>query len=165
MECGSSACRLRNILQSQTLPGKIKSTVRMVSLQQYEVVNPATTSRQLVVEHSQEDQQGMHESADRVCRQGMQESAGRVQAECRTVQAGRAGWAVAHQGGEERRALPHSQSKGREQGRGCEYTAVRKLATVGNPSCEYIYQYVIHACPTEAAGSTCRLVPVHQCGS
>ena len=78
MECGSSACRLRNILQSQTLPGKIKSTVRMVSLQQYEVVNPATTSRQLVVEHSQEDQQGMHESADRVCRQGMQEIAGRV---------------------------------------------------------------------------------------
>jgi hypothetical protein len=50
----------------------------MVSLQQYEVVNPATTSRQLVVEHSQEDQQGMHESADRVCRQGMQEIAGRV---------------------------------------------------------------------------------------
>ena len=52
-------------------------------MQQYEVVNPATTSRQLVVEHSQEDQQGMHESADRVCRQGMQEIAGRV---CRRVQ-------------------------------------------------------------------------------
>ena len=31
-----------------------------------------------MVEHSQEDQQGMHESADRVCRQGMQEIAGRV---------------------------------------------------------------------------------------
>ena len=75
MECGSSACRLRNILQSQTLPGKIKSTVRMVSLQQYEVVNPATTSRQLVVEHSQEDQQTGYA---RECRQGMQEIAGKV---------------------------------------------------------------------------------------
>jgi flagellar biosynthesis/type III secretory pathway protein FliH len=84
MECGSSACRLRNILQSQTLPGKIKSTVRMVSLQQYEVVNPATTSRQLVVEHSQEDQQtgyarecrqGMQAGYAGDCRQGVQESA------------------------------------------------------------------------------------------